>query len=127
MHFVQRIERFKDAFVGVGVVELVLAVVVEEVLVGFAQKFFAGLDPIVGGEGAANEGERTIADVCGDEFIGEMRAVEVFECGVDLVAKVLRGVDQGAVEVEDEKFETVHGHRTEDADHEIKCNGTAMR
>jgi hypothetical protein len=123
VNFVQRVEGFEDTFVGVGVVEFVLAIVVEEVLVGFGEEFFGGLDSVVGGEGAADEHEGSVADVFGDELVGEMGAVEFFEGGIDRVAEVLRGVDESAVEIEDEEFETLHGHRTEDADHEFSVMG----
>ena len=83
MYFVERVECFEDAFVGVGVVEFVLAVVVEEILVGFGEEFFARLMAVVGGESAADEHESAVADMPGNDLVGEMRTVEIFQCGID--------------------------------------------
>ena len=54
-------------------------------------------------EGAADEHGDTVADVAGDDGLGEFGLAEVSECGVDGVAEVDAGVDEGAVEVEDEE------------------------
>src|ERR1700733_802958 len=44
-------EGFENAFVGVGVVELVFAIVVEKEGVALGEGFFAGVEAVVGGEG----------------------------------------------------------------------------
>ena len=46
----------KHAFVGIGVVELVLAVVIEEDLVGFREEILPRFSSIVGCESSADEG-----------------------------------------------------------------------
>ena len=52
-----------------------------------------------------------------------MGATEFLERRVDAVAEVLRRVDERAVEVKDEEFETVDRHRTKDANHEVSLTG----
>ncbi len=45
----------------------------------------------------------SVADVSGDNGLGELGLVEVREHGVDGVAEVDAGVDEGAVEVESDE------------------------
>ena len=47
----------------------------------------------------------------------------MYQGGVDAVAQILRGVDQCAVEIEDEKFERLEWERTKHADHEFSVTG----
>jgi carbonic anhydrase len=80
------------------------AVVVEEEGEGFGYVFFV-VDVSLGvTEGAANEQGGAVADVAGDDGFGEFGFAEVGEGGVDGVAEIDAGVDQGAVEVEDEEL-----------------------
>jgi hypothetical protein len=45
-------------------------------------------------------------------------AAELLQRGVDAVAEVLRRIDEGAVEVEDEKLEALDRNRSKDVDHD---------
>ena len=54
-------------------------------------------------EGTADKERGSVADVAGDDGHGKLRLAEVFEGGVDGVAEVGAGVDEGTVEVEDEE------------------------
>ena len=73
---------------------------------------FFVVDVAVGvAEGAADEHGDAVADVAGDDGVGELGLAEVGEGGVDGVAEVDAGVDEGAVEVEDEEAgDGVEGH-----------------
>ncbi len=96
-------EGFDDAGVDVGVVELVDAVVVEEEGEGFVDVLFV-VDVALGvAEGSADEQGGSVADVAGDDGFGELGFAEVGEGGVDGVAEIDAGVDEGAVEIEDEE------------------------
>ena len=54
-------------------------------------------------EGPADEQGGAVADVAGDDGFGKCGLAEVLEGGVDGVAEVDAGVDEGAVEIEDEE------------------------
>ena len=96
-------ERFEDAGVEVGVVELVDAVIVEEECKGFGYVFFV-VDVAFGvAEGPADEKGGAVADVAGDDGFGELGLAEVGQGGVDGVAEIDAGVDEGAVEIEDKE------------------------
>ena len=83
------------------------AVVVEEECEGFGYIFFV-VDVAFGvAEGAADEHGGAVADVAGDDGFGELGLAEVGEGRVDGVAEVDAGVDEGAVEVEDEEARSV--------------------
>ena len=96
-------EGFEDAGVEEGVVELVNAVVVEKKCEGFGYIFFVMDVALWIAEGSANEKRGSVADVAGDDGFGELGFAEVGEGGVDGVAEVGAGVDEGAVEIEDEE------------------------
>lgn len=51
-------------------------------------------------QGAADEHGCSIANVGGDDGFGETGLVEVGKRGVDRIAEIDAGIDQGAVEVE---------------------------
>ena len=92
-----------DAIVSVGVVEFVDAVVGEEVLERFVyQMLVAGI-----AERPPDQGGSAVADVGGDAVAGEFGASEVLEHGVDGMDEIEAGVDQGAVEIEDEQLDLV--------------------
>jgi hypothetical protein len=96
-------EGLEDARVEDGVVELVEAVVVEEEGESFGYIFFV-VDVALGvAEGPADEKGSSVADVTGDDGFGEFGLAEVGEGGVDGVTEVGAGVDEGAVEIEDEE------------------------
>jgi carbonic anhydrase len=96
-------ERREDAGVDVSEVQLVDAVVVEKVGQNFGDVFFV-VDVAFGiAEGAADEHGGSVADVAGDDGVGKRRLVEVCESGVDGVAEIDAGVDEGAVEIEDDE------------------------
>jgi hypothetical protein len=94
----EAVKGFADAGVEVGGVQHVLAVVGEEVVQG-------AFEVVVGesGEGSADERGGAFAYVGVDDLVGEGRLVELGSGGVDGVHEVAAGVDQGAVEVEDQE------------------------
>lgn len=97
------VERLEDAWVKMGVVEFVNAVVVEEEGEGCGYIFFV-VDVAFGiAEGPADEKGGTVADVAGNDGFGELGLAEVGEGGVDGVAEIDAGVDEGTVEIEDEE------------------------
>ena len=73
------------------------AVVREEKGEGFVDVLF--VVDVAGGvaEGSADEHGDAVADVAGDDGFGEGGSAEVGEGGVDGVAEVDAGVDEGAV------------------------------
>jgi hypothetical protein len=94
---------FEYARVEDGVVELMDTVVVEKECKGFGYIFFI-VDVALGiAEGPADEERGSVADVAGDDGLGELRLAEVGAGGVDGVAEVDAGVDERAVEIEDEE------------------------
>ena len=97
------LESFDGPGVDEGEVEFVDAVVVEEEGESFGYKFF--VVEIAGGvaEGAADEHGGAVAEVAGDDGWRELGLAEVAEHGVDGVAEIDAGVDEGAVEIEDEE------------------------
>jgi hypothetical protein len=70
-----------------------------------------GVEVVGVAEGAADEHGGAVADVAGDEGVGQGRLADVGEGGVDGVAEVEGGVDERAVEIEDEQTgrNTNHG------------------
>lgn len=97
------LERFENTRVKVGVVQLMDAVVVEEVGEGLGHIFFV-VDVAFGvAEGTADKERGAIADVAGDDRFGQFGLAEVDEGGVDGVAEIDAGVDEGAVEIEDKE------------------------
>ncbi len=79
------------------------AVVIEEEGEGFGYVLLV-VDVALGvAESAADEHGGSVADVSGDNGLGELGLVEVREHGVDGVAEVDAGVDEGAVEVESDE------------------------
>jgi ParB-like chromosome segregation protein Spo0J len=54
-------------------------------------------------EGAADEHGGSVADIAGDDGFGELGLAEMEEHGVDGVAEVDAGVDEGAIEIEDQE------------------------
>lgn len=95
------LEGFHDAGVDVGVVEFVDAIVVEEEGKGFGYIFFVVGIAFGIAEGAADEHGGSVADVAGDDGLGEDEFAEVGEGGVDGVAEILARVDEGPIEIED--------------------------
>jgi hypothetical protein len=79
------------------------AVVIEEECEGFGYIFFV-MDVAFGvAEGATDEEGSSVTDVAGDDSFGKFRFAEVGERGVDGVAEIDAGVDEGAVEIEDKE------------------------
>ena len=94
---VEGVEHFAGAGVERGFVEAVLVVVANEEVEGAGDVVFGGF----GAEGAAHEDGRAVADVRGDD--GGIQSVQVHEAagGVDGGGEIGLGVDEGAVEIED--------------------------
>jgi carbonic anhydrase len=78
-------------------------VVVKEVCKDFGYILFVVNVAFGVAEGAADEHGGSVADVAGDDGFGKRRLVEVGERGVDGVAEIDAGVDEGAVEIEDDE------------------------
>ena len=89
--------------VEMGVVEFVDAVVVEEECEGVRHIFFIMSVAFGIAKGSADEDGGAVADVAGDYSYGELGFAEVGQSGIDGVAEIHTGVDEGAVEVEDEE------------------------
>jgi hypothetical protein len=78
---------------------------------------FVGGDAVFDGEGAADEHGSAVSDEAGDDGEVEGRAAHVLEGGVDAVGEVAGGVDEGAVEIEDDEADGLSGDGAEDAEH----------
>ena len=116
----QRLERVEHALVGVGEIELVLAVILQEERVGFGEEILADLVErhVTGqGERAAHEHGRAVADEAGDRGIGQRAQAAFAERCVHAVAEVLRGVNERAVQIEDQQLQLLHGDGAKDANH----------
>ena len=101
-------EGLEYAVVAAGVVELVGAVVDEEVVEGAAEEVIAvagmeGVEIVGVAEGAADEHGGAVADVAGDQRVGEGGLAYVLEGSVYGVAEVERGVDERAIKIKDQK------------------------
>ncbi len=128
MQLVQRLERFENSFIGVSEVQLVLAVVLKEERVGPGEDIFVDLvESQAAGQGqrAAHQHGRAVADESGDRRIGQWAQVEFLERRIHAVAKILRRVDQRAVEIEDEQLQPLHGNRAKNMDHVFSLKGAA--
>jgi hypothetical protein len=83
------------------VVEFVSAIVGQEIFEGLVEEsFIFGVS-----EGSADKHGRTISNVGGDDFVREFGAMEVTKHGVNGVDEIKSGVDQGAVEIEDDELD----------------------
>ncbi len=109
-------EGIEHAVVTAGVVELVGAVVGEEEVEGAAEEGVGvagveGVEVVRVAEGSADEHGGAVADVAGDEGIGQGRLADVGERCVYGVAEVEGGIDERAVEIEDKQAgrHTNHG------------------
>jgi carbonic anhydrase len=97
------LEGFEYAGVNVGVVEFMDTVVVKEECKRFGYILLIGDVAFGVADGAADEHGGSVADVAGDDGLGEGGLAEVGESGVDGVAEIDAGVDEGAVEIEDDE------------------------
>ena len=91
-----------NAVVDGGVVEFVFAVVGEKKLQSLAN---GGFVDGVAAESALDEDWGAVADVAGDDVVGEGGASDVAKGGVDGMHEVEARVDQGAIEVKDDKLD----------------------
>ncbi len=96
-------EGFEDAWIDVGVVEFMDAVVIEEKCECFGYILLVSGVAFGIADGAADEHGGPVADVAGDDSFGEGGFAEVGKRGVDGVAEIDAGVDEGAVEIEDDE------------------------
>ena len=109
---VESVEAFAHAGIGERVIEHVRFVIIEKKDDAFFHFFFRS----TGAESAFDEQENAAANVAGDLLLAESCASKVFERGVHGKNEVELGIDEGPVEIEDERFyaaETfaVCGHR----------------
>ena len=96
-------------------VEFVLAVVGEEKLQSLADE---GIVDGLAAQSALDEDRRPIADIARDHVVGQFRALDVTQGGVDGMHQVEARVDQRAVEIKDDEFYGVRIKRTADTNHE---------
>jgi hypothetical protein len=106
------------------VVELVDAVISDEPGEGFGDECIVMWVRLVGdemgvGEGAADQDGGSVADVAGDDGLRQGGAAIVGEHGVDGVGEIDLGVDEGAVEVEDEEVRGAMEHGVDGSGWEI--------
>jgi len=95
--------RMEHVVVDAGEVELMDAVIVQEVFERGENVLFIVEVALGIAEGTADQHGGTVTDVSGDEGVGQLRLAEVEERGIDGVAEVPAGVDQRAVEIEDKQ------------------------
>ena len=82
-------------------VEVVLAVVLQEELEGFLHLVFGGLLA----ERAPDQNGSAVADVGVNALVRERRHAHVAARGVDGIRQIQPGIDQGAVEVENDEVQ----------------------
>jgi hypothetical protein len=89
-------EGFGNSGVNGGVVKFVGAVVSQEIVEGFVEEGFVfGI-----AEGAANEHGGAIANVGGDDFVGQFGALKVAKGGIHGMNEVEAGIYQSSIQVE---------------------------
>ena len=80
----------------------------------------------VGGESPAHQHQGSVADETGDDRVRKRGEAHVGERGIHAVAKVLRRIDQCAIEVEDQQLERFDREGAEDADHGYSLQGLGV-
>jgi hypothetical protein len=95
-HGGKMLEGLGDAGIGAGVVHFVSFVMSEEKFEGAVE--FGGRGAEAQGFGDQDGG--AVADVAGDDFFGELGALQFAQGGVDGMDQVELGIDEGAVQVE---------------------------
>ena len=126
VQLVQGLEGVENARVGVGEVELVLAVVLEKEGVGPGEEIFVDLverDVTGQCERAPHEHGGAVADEAGNRGVGQRAQVGFSERCIDAVAEILRRVDERAVEIEDQQLQSLNGNGAKDADHASSVTG----
>lgn len=93
------LERFGNARVSAGGVHFVVFVVAEEILQSTLAFLFAGAAP----QRASDELRRAVADVAGDGVLVQFFAAHLAEHRIDGENQVALGIDEGAVQVEDQR------------------------
>ena len=92
-----------------------LAVVREEMLQRiFDQRLIFGI-----AERAPHQHAGTVADVGGDDLLGERIAAELGEHGVDGISEILARIDQRAIQVEDDEADFVGWNGIEQMQHAL--------
>src|SRR5271165_3788900 len=118
-HGAHGLERFKDSWIDVGVIEFVLAIAREEPVEAiFDEMLVRGIS-----EGAANEHTGAISDIGRDDFFGQRLPVELSEHDVDGVGEIFLRVDQRAVEVKDDKANGFSRDGIQNVQHESSLTG----
>ena len=105
MQLVQSLERVENALVGVSEVQLVLAIVLQKERVGLGEQILVHLvrSDVPGQcQRTPHEHGGAVADEAGDHGVGQMDKIEFPQRCIHAVAQVLSGIDQRAVEIEDE-------------------------
>ena len=98
-------EGFEDAAIDVGEVKFVHAVVVKEEGECFGYILFIVCVAFRVAESATDQHACSVADVARDDGFGEFGLSKMDEASIDRVAEVDARIDEGAVEIEDEKCE----------------------
>ena len=93
-----------------------LTVVGQEILQPLADQ---GLVIGVGTEGAADQSGCAIADVAGNQLVGEFGASQMPERGIDRVNQVKPRVNERAIEIENEQLDGARFELTVEADHGV--------
>jgi hypothetical protein len=75
---------------------------------------FIGRDAVFDCQGTAHEHGGSVAYEAGDDVVVEVGAAHVLERGVDGVAEVTGGIDERAIQVEDDEFDFFGGDGAED-------------
>jgi hypothetical protein len=115
------LERRANAIVDGGVIEFVGTVVSEEVVERLVEEVL-----VVGiAERATYEHGCTVSDVGSDDVAGEFGAMEVAESCVDGVNEVETGVDEGAIEIEDDELDGTRIEAAVPAEHGVRIQWLA--
>ena len=88
-----------------GEIERVIAVILDEEF----QRLLHFVLGRLGAERAADQHGRAVADIRGHRFVGQGGHAHVRAGGIDGVHQVFLGIDQGAVQIEDQKIHTRSG------------------
>lgn len=120
VQLMERFQCFKNSLVGICKVEFVFTVILKKESVGFGKELFVhllGSQPSGQRKRSPHECGRAISDKTGNRRIGQWIQVELHQGRIYAVAEVLRGIDERAIEVEDEQFQVLHRDRSNDTDH----------
>src|ERR1019366_8870809 len=96
---------FQNAVISISKVEFVFPIVVKKIEISLGEDHFVDRNIGAGREGSADKHHGAIADEAGHHLVRKAFPVKMDQRCVDAVAEVLRGVDQGAIQIEDQEFQ----------------------